>query len=146
MKTLDTGTTEERRARMKKRMEKDRVSIVGSAYHTCPDCGMRFPDTGGYHWPGHCLLRLRRIAAREEGDSRLALLFRISSIESKVEREINFSEGIKPVHGEIGTPRGGRPEFEDFEVAPNQRWYPDGRMLGWAEIHRAFEEDDEDWD
>ena len=58
---LVTDATEERRARWRARERGRPMRLVGSAMTTCLECGETFPDTGGGHWPGECLLVLRRI-------------------------------------------------------------------------------------
>ena len=124
MKTLVTETTTERQGRMIAAMEKEPLRLAGSAVTACPECGTRFPDTGGGHWIGHCLLHLRR-AARHPRIlfAQAGVLSRISAIEARVERD-----GPWHVKSEHGLLDDGRPEFriqawDDTRI----QWRPDGR-------------------
>ena len=66
IKSLVTDSTEVRRRKWARGAGKRPLRLAGSAVTTCLECGERFPDTSGGHWPGQCLLVLRRLLRRLE--------------------------------------------------------------------------------
>ena len=74
IKTLVTDSTDVRRRKWARGERKRPLRLVGSAMTTCLECGERFPDTSGGHWPGECLLVLRSKLRVLEKDMMLSRL------------------------------------------------------------------------
>lgn len=125
MEAMATETTKERQARMIGIMRKEPLQMAGSAVTTCPNCGTRFPDTGGAHWTGHCLMRLRRIVHGlvARGEPAAHILAKMSEMEESIARD-----GPMLVHAQHGLLDVDLPEFRDWAWDDTfVPWRPDGR-------------------
>ena len=100
--SLVTESTRERQRRWARDERRRPMRLAGSAVTTCVECGERFPDTSGGHWPGQCLLVLRRTLRRLEKDMALTHVDDLRALAAGVARRSVIRDRIRRLLRQIG--------------------------------------------